>query len=442
MIIVRFAPSPTGNIHIGNARPALINALFALKGGGTYILRFDDTDRARSRPEYAKNIAADLDWLGIRPQRVEYQSERMARYDLARDALIMAGRLYPCYESADELDRRRGRARVLGRPPIYDRAALKLTDTERKAFEAQGRRPHWRFKLDGRAVTFDDLVRGAQTVNTASQSDPVLIREDGSYLYTLPSVIDDIEMGVTHVIRGEDHVTNTGAQIELIEALGGQVPAFGHHNLLVDADGKAFSKRSGALSIEALREAGYEPMAVAAVATLTGSSVAPQAVGSLDELAELFDLANLSRAPARFTPADLDALNAKIVHGYRFDQVRARLAAMGISNGEATWKALRHNISFVNEIGEWVRLVNGPVEPVISEDDRDFIALARQTLPAEPWDTGTWAKWTGELKAKSGRRGRALFLPLRLALTGRPDGPKLKTLLPLVGRKGCLDRLA
>lgn len=442
MTVVRFAPSPTGNIHIGNARPALINAVFAHKAGGTFILRFDDTDLARSRPEFAKNIAADLEWLGIIPDRVEYQSKRMVRYDLARDRLIKSGRLYACYETSEELDRRRSRARAMGRPPIYDRAGLKLSDAEREKFEAQGRRPHWRFKLNGGAVAFNDLVRGPQTVHTNSLSDPVLIREDGSYLYTLPSVVDDMEMGVTHVIRGEDHVTNTGAQIELIEALGGPVPEFAHHNLLVDADGKALSKRAGSLSLAGLREAGYEPMAVAAVATLTGSSVPPQAVGSLKELGELFDLSNLSRAPARFAAADLDALNAKIVHGYSYDEVRGRLEAMGISNGEAIWQALCHNISRLDEIGEWVGLVNGPVEPVIGQEDREFIDLARETLPPEPWDEGTWGVWIGALKGQSGRRGRGLFLPLRLALTGRPDGPELKTLLPLVGRKGCLDRLA
>ncbi|NOZ33221.1 MAG: glutamate--tRNA ligase [Alphaproteobacteria bacterium] len=440
--IVRFAPSPTGDIHIGNARTALINALFALKTGGQFILRFDDTDTARSTPQFAKNIARDLAWLGIAPHRVEYQSRRTGRYAAARDKLIATGRLYACYETADELTRKRSRARALGRPPIYDRAGLNLSATERETLEKQGRKPHWRFALAGRSIEFVDLVRGPQTVNTATQSDPVLIREDGSYLYTLPSVVDDIEMGVTHVIRGEDHVTNTGAQIELIEALGASAPQFAHHNLLVDESGKALSKRAGSLSLNTLNISGYEPLAVAAVATLTGSSVPPEPVHSLGELSNLFELSRLSRAPARFSLSDLDALNAKMVRQYSYEQVKDRLAAMGIANGAQIWAAMHENISRLNDIAQWAALVNGPVSPVIGDEDREFITIARNALPPEPWDEDTWANWTSKLKTLTGRKGRGLFMPLRLALTGRADGPELKTLLPLVGRKGSLDRLS
>ncbi|HUV33195.1 MAG TPA: glutamate--tRNA ligase [Devosiaceae bacterium] len=442
MTVVRFAPSPTGRIHVGNARTALLNWLFALKTGGAFILRFDDTDAERSRPEFAKAIAADLGWLGIAPHRVEHQSKRAARHAAARDRLIEQGRLYPCYETADELDRRRKRARALGHPPVYDRAALKLTAADRARLEAEGRKPHWRFRLDGRAVTFEDMIRGPQTVQTAAQSDPVLVREDGSYLYTLPSVVDDIDMGVTHVIRGEDHVTNTGAQIELIEALGGRPPIFAHHNLLVDESGRGLSKRLGSLSIEALREAGYEPLAVALVAVLTGTGepVAPHA--SLEALAETFEFSKISRAPARYDPAELDALNARLVHAMEYAEVADRLAALGFGDAEALWNAARQNVAKLPDIAEWQTVVAGPVAPVVDAGDRDFIAAARSALPDEPWDETTWRRWTDALKASTGRKGRALFHPLRLALTGRPDGPELKGLLPVLGRKACLDRLS
>ena len=322
--VVRFAPSPTGNIHLGNARPALMNWMFALKTGGQFILRFDDTDLESSKQEYADAIEVDLAWLGIKPHRLERQSERKAAHDAARDKLIAGGRLYPCYETAGELDRRRKRARAMGKPPIYDRAALSLTDDDRTKLEAEGRKPHWRFKLEGKEVLFSDVVRGEQKVNTDTMSDPVLIREDGSYLYTLPSVVDDIDMGVTHVIRGEDHVTNTGAQIELFETLGATAPTFGHHNLLSDATGEGFSKRKGSLSITRLREEGYESLAVALIAILTGTSqpVAPHA--SLEELAQSFDVSMVSRSSARFDPSELDAFNARMVHALPFDAVKDR----------------------------------------------------------------------------------------------------------------------
>lgn len=440
--VVRFAPSPTGDIHLGNARTALFNWLFALKTGGEFILRFDDTDIERSRVEFNDRIERDLRWLGIDPHRIEWQSRRAASYDSARDRLVEAGRLYPCYETPDELDRRRKRARARGLPPIYDRAALQLSDADRARFQAEGRQPHWRFRLDGRPVEFEDLIRGAQSVHTDSMSDPVLVRADGTYLFTLPSIVDDIEMGVTHVIRGEDHVSNTGAQIELIEALGGQVPAFGHHNLLVDPEGKSLSKRLGSLSIGALRDAGYEPLAVALAAVLTGTSepIAPQA--SLAGFAKNFDLATISRAPARFDFAELDHLNARMVHDYAYADVADRLAAMGIEDAEPVWNAVRGNLAKFSEVSEWNEIVRGPIAPVIADADRDLIAAARVSLPNEPWDETTWKSWTELLKSKTGRKGAALYRPLRLALTGREDGPELRTLLPVLGRKACLDRLS
>lgn len=438
--VVRFAPSPTGRIHLGNARPALLNWLYALANNGTFILRFDDTDAQRSSREFADGIETDLRWLGIEPHRVERQSERASQHNAARDRLMQAGRLYPCYETPDELDRRRARARALGRPPIYDRAALELTEQDRARLEAEGRRPHWRFKLDGRPVTFTDLVKGEQTVNTASMSDPVLVREDGSYLYTLPSVVDDIDFGVTHVIRGEDHVSNTGVQIELFEALSAYAPVFAHHNLLTDEDGQGLSKREGALSIAELRDAGYEPMAVAAIACLTGTSLPVEPYPSLGAIAEKLDFSTISHGAARFSPAELDSLNARIVHAMSYADAQPRLAALGLDD-EPLWTALRDNLNKFGDIEEWAQLVNGPVSSVVDADDADYLAQAADLLPPEPWSDTTWPDWIAALKSETGRKGKPLFHPLRLALTGRDDGPELRTLMPLIGRKACLDRL-
>ncbi len=440
MTCVRFAPSPTGHIHIGNARPALFNWLYALRTGGRFILRFDDTDTERSRAEYAEAIAADLAWLGITPHQVARQSDRFDLYAAAREKLIAAGRLYPCYETPDELDRKRARARALGRPPIYDRAALELTEADRAALEAEGRKPHWRFRLDGRQVVFDDLVRGEQVVNTASMSDPVLIREDGTYLYTLPSVVDDIDLGITHLIRGEDHISNTGVQIELFEALGAEPPVFAHHNLLTDEKGQGLSKRLGSLALSELRAEGYEPQAVAEIAVLTGTSAAIEPVDTTDELAGRLDFSMVSHGPARYDPAELKSLNSRILHAMPYATARPRLAALGVDS-EALWLALRENLERFEDIAEWAKLVTGPVKPAYEPEDRAFLEQARELLPGEPWDETTWGTWTGALKQASGRKGRALFMPLRLALTGRGDGPELKSLLPLIGRKACLDRL-
>jgi glutamyl-tRNA synthetase len=439
-ITVRWAPSPTGRIHLGNARPALLNWFYARRHGGRYILRMDDTDIARSTREFADGIEVDLAWLGITPDLLVRQSERLGLYDLARDRLIAIGRLYPCYETEEELDRKRARARLLNKPPIYDRAALDLTAEDRARLEAEGRKPHWRFRLDGRPVHFEDIIKGTQTVNTASMSDPVLVREDGTYLYTLCSVVDDIELGVTHVIRGEDHVSNTGTQIEIIEALGGAIPTFGHHNLLTDAEGQGFSKRLGSQSLSDFRAEGYEAMAVAIMASLTGTSLPIEAYETLDEIANRLDFSMISHGAARFDPTELDSLNARLLHVMPYEGAAARLSALGLE-GEAMWLLLRENLRKFDDIVEWAKLVTGPIEPVIAEEDRDFLALAKALLPAEPWDETTWGQWTDGLKAATGRKGKALFMPLRLALTGRHDGPELKSLLPLAGRKACLDRL-
>src|SRR5271166_5943477 len=384
--IVRFAPSPTGRIHIGNARTALLNWLYARRLGGTFILRFDDTDRERSKAEYAEGIEADLAWLGIKPDLVRRQSERLAAYDSAAEKLKAQGRLYPAYETADELERRRKRQQALGRPPIYDRAALRLTEAERAALEASGRRPHWRFRLDPGIFRWDDMVRGESGIDCASLSDPVLRREDGTYLYTLPSVVDDIDFGVTDVIRGEDHVTNTAVQIQIFEALAGAAPRFGHHNLLTDAAGGGLSKRAGALSIASLRAKGIESLAVAALAVLVGSAEAVRPVDSLDELAVLVDLSHLSHGAARFDEAELEALSARTLHRMPYAAVADRLAALGVvgPNAEALWLAVRGNLSRLDDAATWRDVVDGEVAPIV--EDAEFVRLAASCAPEDPWD--------------------------------------------------------
>lgn len=439
--ILRFAPSPTGLLHVGNARTALYNALYARREGGIFILRYDDTDTARSTEEFAQAIARDVGWLGLVPDRVERQSDRLPRYDAAVEALKASGRLYPAYETEEELETRRLSRRRRGLPPLYDRAALKLTDADRARLEAEGRRPHWRFRLDGRKVVWADLVRGEQAVDTATLSDPVLVRADGSYLYTLTSVVDDIEMGVTHVVRGEDHVTNTGVQIEIIEALSGAVPVFGHHNLLTLPSGEGLSKRLGHLSLNALREEGQEALAVAALAVLTGTSLAVEPVTDLDALAAKIDFTKISRAPARFDPADLDALTAATLHHLPYPAVAARLDALGVGGGESFWLAVRGNLARLADARRWWSVVDEPLVPVFEAEDADFLEQAAGLLPPEPWDGEVYTVWLNALKPASGRKGRGLFHPLRLALTGAESGPELKALLPLIGRERAAARL-
>ena len=438
MTILRFAPSPTGRIHIGNGRTAILNWLMAQKTGGQFILRYDDTDTVRSKAEYAESIAVDLDWLGIKPTRVEWQSKRIEKYDAAAEKLKAAGILYPCYDTPDELERKRKRLAAKHLAPIYDRSALKLTDKDRAALEADGRRAHWRFKLDQRQVEWIDLIRGPVHIDTASQSDPVCIREDGTYLYTFCSVVDDIEFGVTHVIRGEDHVANAAVQIEITEKLGGKVPAYGHHSWLVGPDGVGLSKRLGSLSISAMRESGLEAMAVVSHAALLGTSDSIHPCVDYKELVDGFDLAKLSRAPARFDEAELIHLNAKLLHMLPWDAVKDRLGY----GSEAFWLAVRGNLEKLSDASAWHEIIAGKITPVVAAEDRSFVSDAAKSLPAEPWDSSTWKTWTDALKLASGRKGKQLFMPLRLALTGLDHGPELAALLPLIGRQKAMDRLA
>jgi glutamyl-tRNA synthetase len=449
--IVRFAPSPTGNIHIGNARPALFNWLFAKQNNGTFILRFDDTDTVRSKVEYAENIARDLDWLGIKPDRVERQSERIISYDSAAEVLKKAGVLYACYETADEIDRKRKRLMARGLPPIYDRTGLKLSDEDRAKLEAEGRKPHWRFMLPNylddpfntsrTEIAWDDLIRGHQIVDLASLSDPVLVREDGTYLYTLPSVVDDIDMGVTHVIRGDDHVTNTGTQIAVFQALGATAPVFGHHNLLISADGEGLSKRLGSLSIASLRENGVEPMAVATLASVIGTSKSVEPCSNMNALLNLFDLSTVTKSAARFDPVELDNLSAKLVHNLEYRDVSNRLADLGVDQDENFWLVVRGNLQKIADARQWHDIVEGDYKPVIENSSDPIWAAARNLFPNGEFDQDTWKIWTTAIKQETGLKGRALFMPLRQALTGLDHGPELAALLPIIGREKTLRRL-
>ena len=435
--IVRFAPSPTGNIHIGNGRAAILNWLFALKTGGQFILRYDDTDTARSTQAFADGIATDMAWLGITPHRVEWQSKRFARYDGVADDLRKRGFLYPCYETADELDRRRKRQQARGLPPVYDRAALKLTQDEKHALEAEGRKPHWRFKLAHTAVEWTDVIRGPVHIDSSTLSDPVLVREDGTYLYTLPSVIDDADFAITHVIRGEDHVVNTAVQIEITRAIGASVPLYAHYSLLLGTDGKGLSKRLGSLSIGNMRDDGLEAMAVVSHAALLGTSDNIHPCTDIQELVEGFDLGKLSRAPARFDEAELQSLNAKLLHMLPWEAVKHRLP----EQTEAFWLAIRGNIEKFSEAGSWNDVIQQDLKMQVAEEDKAFITTARSLLPEEPWDSSTWKSWTEAIKSATDRKGKNLFMPLRQALTGLDHGPELAALLPLIGRQRVLDRM-
>lgn len=439
-VIVRFAPSPTGRIHIGNARTALLNYLFARREKGQFILRYDDTDIERSTREFADGIAVDLEYMGITPDLVIRQSERFDLYHAAADKLRAMGKLYACYETEEELERKRKRQAARHLPPVYDRAALSLTDEEKTELEAAGRKPHWRFKLDHKTVTWIDLVRGECNVDCASLSDPVLIRADGTYLYTLPSVVDDIETKVSHVIRGEDHVTNTGVQIQIFKTLAGHSPAFGHHNLLTNASGEGLSKRKGHFSISSLREDGIEPMAINSLAVLVGSAESVRAVPTLDELQSLIDLARLSRAPAKFDEHELDGLNAKLLHTLDYASAKARLSKLDIDRGEDFWIAVRGNLERFADAMSWAIVITGPV-PRIDNPDREFLNAALALLPSLPWSHDTWGEWTAKVKEATGRKGKDLFMPLRIALTGLDHGPELKLLLPLIGETESRNRL-
>lgn len=438
-IVTRFAPSPTGHLHVGNLRTALHNWLWAQRHGGRFLLRMDDTDAERSTAEFADGIRTDLQWLGLIPDTEAKQSDRFALYEARFEELVATGHVYPCYETAQELDLKRKVQLGRGLPPVYDRAALNLSEGERAALEAQGVKPHWRFQLDhDRPIGWTDLIRGEQHFDPRLLSDPVIRRADGSWLYMLPSVIDDIDMGVTHVVRGEDHVSNTAAQLQMFTALGAPAPAFAHEALLVGTEGK-LSKRLGSLGISTFREAGIEAISLIALLARIGTSDPVIATTTVQPLIDGFDFAHFGRAPARFDEQELALLNQKIVHQFDYATVRDRLPA---DMSEAGWLAIRPNIETVAQAADWWRIVTGPIEPAgLEAEDRAFLGEAIAVLGEATFDAAIWQSLTGALKERSGRKGKALFLPLRRALTGLDHGPDMSQLLPLIGREEALKRL-
>ncbi|WP_424933699.1 glutamate--tRNA ligase [Amaricoccus macauensis] len=437
MVTTRFAPSPTGYLHVGNLRTALMNWLIARKAGGRFLLRLDDTDPERSKKEYADAIAEDLEWLGLGWDAVFHQSERLDRYAAAADALRKSGRLYECFETPAELELKRRTQLAAGKPPVYDRAALNLPEADRKRLRTE-RTPHWRFKLDRERIVWADGILGEVSIDAASVSDPVLIRGDGQVLYTLASVVDDMEMEVTDIVRGSDHVTNTATQIQIIQALGGEPPRFAHHSLLTGAGGEALSKRLGTLALRDLRAQGVEPMALLSLLARLGSSDPVELRQDLGALAEGFEIGSFGAAPTKFNPDDLGPLSARFLHGVPLEAVAGDLAAIGVPDDQAVefWAAISGNVATRAEIAEWWRICTGEVAPEIADEDADFVARALEMLPERPWGPGTWKAWTDAVKAETGRKGRALFMPLRKALTGRAHGPDMGDLMPLLRQQG------
>ncbi|MEO1291637.1 MAG: glutamate--tRNA ligase [Pseudomonadota bacterium] len=419
----------------------MLSFLTAKKEGGTFILRIDDTDRERSKEEYVEAAKRDLTWLGLEWDRFERQSDRFDRYEAAAARWKEQGRLYACYETPTELELKRKRQASMGKPPVYDRSALELTSDQIAAYEDEGRKPHFRFKLDQTRVAWDDLIRGETSVDLASVSDPVLIRADGTWLYTPCSVVDDAEMGVTHVVRGEDHVTNTATQIQMIEALGYEVPRFAHHSLLVGAQGEALSKRLGSLTLSGLREEGIEPLALVSLMARLGASDPIEPRTGMDQVIEGFDITRFGRAPARFDLDDVKQLNAKILHAMPVEAVAEDMAQHGLAGAEAeaVWALIRGNLERRGDLHPWVEIITKGAKPDVAEEDAAFIAEAMALAPPRPWTAETWKDWTDAVKATTGRKGKGLFMPLRKALTGQARGPEMADLLPLLQHVPALE---
>ncbi len=432
-IKVRFAPSPTGFMHIGNTRTALFNWLLAKKLGGKFMLRIDDTDKLRSKDEYERAIRDALTWLGLTWSEEARQSARFDRYNAVVEKLKAEGRIYACWETAEELEFMRKRLLNKGLPPIYDRKSLHLTAQEIAAYKAEGRKPHYRFKLLDGEITWNDLVRGEVKYEARNLSDPIVIREDGSFLYHLPSVIDDVDFGITHIVRGEDHVTNTASQVQMFEALGGKVPAFAHLPLLTGKEGK-LSKRLGSLGVRELREEGVEAMAINSFLAKLGTSEAIEPFYDLNALALSLDLRKIGRAQPKFDEEELKLFNTRFVRTAPYEYVKER-----VNVDKMFWNAVRGNLNVVGDIGVWEEICNRELTPVI--EDRELTDAAAELLPPEPWNEETWNAWVNEVKNKTGKKGKELFHPIRKALTAKENGPELKILLPLMGRIKAYNRL-
>ncbi|MBP5352785.1 MAG: glutamate--tRNA ligase [Alphaproteobacteria bacterium] len=432
-IKVRFAPSPTGFMHIGNTRTALFNWLLAKKLGGKFMLRIDDTDFARSKKEYEDAMRESLQWLGFSWCEEARQSARFARYDAMRDELIAKGRIYACYDTPEELQIKRKRAMAKGEAPIYDRQALHYTAADLERFAAEGRKPHYRFKLEPGIIEWEDIVRGHCQYEAEKLSDPIIIREDGSYLYHFPSCVDDSDFGITHIVRGEDHVTNTAAQIQMFEAIGGRVPTFAHLPLLTGTEGK-LSKRLGSLGVRELKADGVEALAICSFLAKLGTSDSIEPFYSLDELAQSLDFHKLGRSQPKFDEEELRRFNTKFIHTMPYELVAERYNV-----GADFWEKVRPNLNVVDDIKVWIDICRNEVTPII--EDKSLTDIAAELLPPEPWNEETFNAWMTELKAKSGKKGKELFHPIRKAITALDNGPELKTLLPIIGYDKTLKRL-
>lgn len=440
-VLVRFAPSPTGWLHVGNVRTAIANFLFAKSKGGKFMLRIDDTDRARSEAQYEAGLKEDLQWLGLQWDVTDKQSDRFDRYELGRQKLIADGRLYPCYETAEEIDVKRKMLISRGLPPIYDRSALNETDEQRKKYEAEGRRPHWRFKLNAAPIVWEDMIRGRVEFDGSKLSDPVLFREDGVVLFTFATSVDDGEHGITHIIRGEDHVSNTAVQVQIMEALGHKVPVFGHMALLKMKEGK-ISKRVGGGDIRSLRDGGVFPLVLMSYLSKIGTSDSIELADSMEDIIAHFSIDKLGRSMANYDPNELERLNQKLLHQMPFADVNPMLDARGMGTIDATfWDAIKANLTTIDDAKDWWAVLHQPITPVVGAADGEFVAVAAASLPAGDWNEASWDALVNAVKEKTGRKGKELFMPLRLALTGMEHGPEMKTVFALLGRDRAEKRL-
>ena len=433
MTTTRFAPSPTGHLHVGNLRTALFNYLIARQMDGTFVLRIDDTDPVRSKPKYVDSIKRDLEWLGLYWDQIEFQSNRLEQYAQTAEKLRDMGKLYECFESSLELDLKRKKQLNMGKPPVYDRSGLTLSKKQKDSLRVESN-GYWRFMLDQSRIDWADGILGETSIDVASVSDPVLIRGDGQVLYTLASICDDTDMGVSYVVRGSDHVTNTATQIQIIQALSGNVPKFAHHSLLVGSKGEGLSKRLGSLALGDMREAGLQPMALLSHLAKLGSSEPVELMGSLDEIILGFDLTTFGASPTKFDQMDLAPLTMKYLQGLSASDIIADILALGVppEKAEDFWNIVRMNISTLKDLSAWWDLMEKGAEPKIDDQDREFVLKAVSLLPPGQFDANTWKTWTQNVTEVTGRSGKNLYMPLRQALTGMSHGPDMGHLLPFL----------
>ena len=438
-VITRFAPSPTGLLHLGNIRTALINWLYARTHNGKFILRIDDTDQERSKDEYISKIKYDLEWLGIDYDDTFNQSSRFERYREQFEKLKADGRIYPCYETPEELERKRKLQMASGGKQVYDRSSLSLTDEEKRSYEDDGRKPHWRFLLQTERLKWNDLLKGELDIDLTSLSDPVLFREDGVPLYTFSSAVDDIDYNITNVIRGDDHTSNTAVQIEIINAIDKNRITFAHHALLKASSGDKLSKRDNVISIDSFRKSNLEPLAILSLLATIGTSQSIELKDSLNQIISEFKLETISTSPGRIEIDVLNALNKKQVQKLNFDDVSERLKNIDEKIDEKFWNTIRSNLETVEGVKQWSDIVFDSKS--IEAEDKEYIKSAMELIPDDPWDENTWELWTSAIKEKTGRKGKELFLPLREAFTGMSHGPEMKLLIQLIGREKILERV-